>query len=112
MGEKPKIFKISGLPDIKFNPGDPKHGMIVPQTALSFFKVGFEKIGRIPEILMSQLIFLNKPGDNWAGFFENDFLPKLVHKIRIYQGPATDKASVQNRRQHLKILAGEGNTLF
>ena len=55
MGQKAIILKVSELFEIRFQPGDPEHGVIVPQSTLAFLEIGFEQIRRISETFMPAL---------------------------------------------------------
>ena len=104
VGEQPKIFKISRLLDVKFNLADPQHGMIVSQTALPFFEIGFKQICRIPKLGVSSFIFFNQPVDNGAGSLANELLPQLIHEFRIYKGPTADEPCIQNWGEDFEIF--------
>jgi hypothetical protein len=59
----PVILKISKLPEIRFDTGNPEHGVIISQPALPFFEVGFKQISGISEIPVPLAIIFYKRGD-------------------------------------------------
>ena len=112
MGQQSQIFKVSGLLYVKFNLGDPPYGMIISQTSLTLFEVGFKKISRIAELGMPHFIFFNQPVDNGTGFLADEFLPQLIHEVRVNMGPTANEACIQNGGEHLEIVGCELQALL
>ena len=55
MRQKTIILEVSELFEIRFQSGNPEHGVIVSQSTLAFLEIGFEQIRRISETFMSAL---------------------------------------------------------
>jgi hypothetical protein len=65
MGHEAIILEVSELFEIRFQPGDPEHGVIVSQSTLALFEIGFEQIRRVSETFMPALADVHQ--------FLNDF---------------------------------------
>ena len=74
------ILKISKLPEIRFDSGNPEHGVIISQPALPFFEVGFKQIDRISEIHVPLAIICYEAGDYFVRSSGRDSVTKLFHK--------------------------------